>query len=257
MMCGIFFSCCQEDYQHPSNDLLEDLRRRGPDGVDSVSTTVTLEAAVSRKSCSNMQKRTRFLTFFSTVLSLRGSSIVKQPLSDSETGSLLCWNGEAWSIGSESIRANDAEYVFNIFLNAANRHSDNVPHTIASQDQSLQGVIDILSSITGPYAFVFYDAPHHRVFYGRDALGRRSLLTKGHSIRGLVLSSICDPTDFEGWMEVEADGIYVLDLTANIDLSEDVNPVTHIPWVFDYPKSTVIPTLVPHIFRLHILICKY
>ena len=248
-MCGIFFSFCQEDHLHPSSDLLEDLRRRGPDGVNSVSTTLTLDAAASRKSCTNMQKRTHFLTFHSTVLSLRGSSIVKQPLSDTETGSLLCWNGEAWSIGGESIRVNDAEHVFNIFLDAANGHGDNVV-------QSLQGVVDILSSITGPYAFIFYDAPHHRVFYGRDALGRRSLLTKGHSIRGLVLSSICDPKDFEGWTEVEADGIYVLDLTANIDLSEDVNPVTHIPWVIDDPESILTPTLVLHIFRLLIMIRK-
>ena len=256
-MCGIFFSFCQEDHQHPSNELLENLRRRGPDGVDSVSTTVTLKATESPKSGSNMQKRTRFLTFLSTVLSLRGSSIVEQPLSDPESGSLLCWNGEAWSIRSESIRVNDAEYVFNIFLDAANRHIDTVHHTVASQDQSLHGVVDILSSITGPYAFVFYDAPHHRVFYGRDALGRRSLLIKRHSIKGFVLSSICDPTDSEGWMEVEADGIYVLDLTANIDLSEDVNQVTHIPWVVDYPESVVTPTMVPHIFLLLILICKY
>ena len=256
-MCGIFFSFCQEDHLHPSSDLLEDLRRRGPDGVNSVSTTLTLDAAASRKSCTNMQKRTRFLTFHSTVLSLRGSSIVKQPLSDTETGSLLCWNGEAWSIGGESVQVNDAEHVFNIFLDAANRRGNKIDQTTASQDQSLQSVVDILSSITGPYAFVFYDAPHHRVFYGRDALGRRSLLTKGHSISGLVLSSICDPTELEGWMEVEADGIYVLDLTANIDLSEDINPVTHIPWVVDGPESILTPTLVPHIFRLLILIRKY
>ena len=257
MMCGIFCSFSQEDHQHPSNDLLENLRRRGPDGVDSVSTTLILEAAVSRKSCSNIKKRTLFLTFLSTVLSLRGSSIVKQPLSDPESGSLLCWNGEAWSIGSQSIQVNDAEYMFNIFLDAANRHSDNLDNTIASQDHSLQGVVDILTGVTGPYAFVFYDAPHHRVFYGRDALGRRSLLIRRHSTRGLVLSSICDPTDFEGWMEVEADGIYVLDLTANIEFSKDVNPVTHIPWVIECPESILTPTLVPHIFLLLTLMSKY
>ena len=255
-MCGIFFSSSQQDHQHPSSDFLECLRRRGPDGVHSVSTTVTLDAALSGKSCSNMQKRTRFLTFVSTVLSLRGTSIAKQPLSDPGSGSLLCWNGEAWSIGSQSIQVNDAEYVFKMLLETANRHSDNVEYTIASQDHSLQGVLDILSSITGPYAFVFYDAPNHRVFYGRDALGRRSLLIRKHATKGLVLSSICDPTDFEGWMEVEADGIYVLDLTANIGFSEDVNPVTHIPWVVDYPNSILTPTLVPHISLLLIMISK-
>ncbi|KAF6217817.1 hypothetical protein HO133_006644 [Letharia lupina] len=160
-----------------------------------------------------MQKRTYFLTFLSTVLSLRGSSVVRQPLRDPESGSSLCWNGEAWKIGNQSIQGSDAEYVFDLFLNATKRHRDNADHTPASPNHSLQGVVDILSSITGPYAFVLYDAQHHRVFYGRDAL------------------------DSEHCMEVEADGIYVLDLTANVDR------VTRVPWVFDRSKSVLTGTL--------------
>ena len=250
-MCGIFFSCCQEEHQPPSNALLYGLERRGPDGADSVSSTVTLETTVSPKSCSKMQKQIYFLTFLSTVLSLRGSSIVKQPLRDPETGSLFGWNGEAWSIRNQSIQGNDAEYVFNIFLDATNRHSANADYTLAPKNYGLQGVVDILSSVTGPYAFVFFDAQHHRVFYGRDALGRRSLLTRRYSTTSIVLSSICDPTESEEWMEVEADGIYVLDLTADVDLS-----VTHIPWVVDHSKSISTRTLVLHIPFLFRLIWK-
>ena len=255
-MCGIFFSCCQEEHQPPSNTLLDDLRRRGPDGINSVSPTVTFETAVSPNPCSNMQKRTCFLTFHSAVLSLRGSSIVRQPLSDPESGSLLCWNGEVWSAGNQLIQGNDAEYVFKVFLDATNRQRDNADYTSASREHSLQGMVDILSSITGPYAFVFYDAQNHRVFYGRDALGRRSLLIRQHSTRGFVLSSLCDPTESEDWIEVEADGIYVLDLAVDIDRLNDVDLVTHIPWVVDLSKSISTRTLVPHISLLPILISK-
>lgn len=246
-MCGIFFSCCQEEHQLPSNTLLDDLKRRGPDAADLVSPTVTFERTVSRKTCSKMQKRVYFLTFLSTVLSLRGRSIAKQPLRDPVSGSILCWNGEAWSIGNQSIQGNDAEYVFNIFLNATKSHTDKADPGFTSRNHCLQVVIDILSSITGPYAFVFYDAQHHRVFYGRDALGRRSLLIRRYSNTSIVLSSIGDPTGSEDWMEVEADGIYVLDLTADIDLSDDIDPVTHIPRVADHCKSNLTHTLVPHI----------
>lgn len=249
-MCGIFFSCRQEEHQPPSNALLHGLQRRGPDGADSITPTVTVESTASRKSCSKMQKQNYFLTFLSTVLSLRGSSIVKQPLRDPKSGSLLAWNGEAWSIRNQSVRGNDAEYVFNTFLTATSKQSDNADHSLPPSDHGLQGIVGMLSSITGPYAFIFYDAQYRRVFYGRDALGRRSLLIRRYSAKSIMLSSVCDPTDSQDWMEVEADGIYVLDLAADIDLSDDVDPVTHIPWVVDHSNSILTCKLVPHISSL-------
>ena len=250
MMCGIFFSCSQVGHQPPSSALLEGLKRRGPDGVDSVLQTVTLQTTVaSRNSSTKMQNRNFFLTFLSTVLSLRGNFTIKQPLRDQESGSILCWNGEAWMIGNQTIQSNDADYMFNAFLKATQRPSDDAEDVLASQDHSLQGIIDLLSSITGPYAFVFHDAQHHRAFYGRDVLGRRSLLTKKYSNSSIALSSTCDPTESEDWMEVEADGIYVIDLTNNVDLSDDVDRVTRVPWVFEKSQTNLKRTLVPLIPR--------
>lgn len=243
-MCGIFFSCSQEKHWPPSNALLDDLNRRGPDGVDSVLRSVTLETTAPQKLGSTMQDRTCFLSLISTVLSLRGSSIVRQPLKDLESGSVFCWNGDAWKIGSQLIQGNDAEHVFDILLDATKRHSDSVTDKLASRNTSLQDVVDALSSITGPYAFVFYDAQHHRVFYGRDVLGRRSLLMRKCSAMAIELSSICDPTGSKDWIEVEADGIYVLDLTAYAHLSSDADRVTHVPWVVDHSRAGLPFTLV-------------
>ena len=245
-MCGIFFSCSQEQHRPPSDTLLNDLRRRGPDGANSVTPSVTLDISASRNSGSEMQKLAYFLTFFSTVLSLRGNSVVRQPLRDLDSGSLLCWNGEAWKVGGKSVQGNDAEYVFDLFLGATRRHSDNADDTLTSHDHSLQAVAEMLSSITGPYAFVFYDAQYHRVFYGRDALGRRSLLRRQYLTTTIVLSSTCDFTEPEHWIEVEADGIYVYDMNADVDLSNDIDRVTHIPWVVDDSKFILYRTLVPH-----------
>ena len=245
-MCGIFFSCSQERHQPPSNALFDHLKRRGPDAADSILPSVTLETIAPQRSGLKLQTRTCFLNFLSTVLSLRGSSVVRQPLTDLDSGSVLCWNGEAWKIGSQLIQGNDAENVFDTFLNATKRHSDNIDdNMLASRDHSLQNVFDVLSSITGPYAFVFYDARHHRVFYGRDVLGRRSLLIRRDATTIIELSSTCDPIGAEDWLEVEADGIYVLDLTVDVDLSNDVDRVTHVPWVVDRSKSDLTATLVP------------
>ncbi len=243
-MCGIFFSCSETEHQPPSDTLLNGLKRRGPDGVDSVSPIISLETTASRKSVSKLGKQTCFLTFLSTVLSMRGSSTVKQPLKDSESGSLLCWNGEAWKIEKQSIQGNDVEYVLKVFSNATKRQNDNADNTLASRNHSLQCVVDMLSSIIGPYAFIFHDAQHHRIFYGRDPLGRRSLLIKRFSNGNIVLSSICDPTESADWMEVEANGIYVIDLTAEVELSDGIDRITHIPWVIDQSKSILSCTLV-------------
>ena len=245
-MCGIFFSCSPEQHRPPSDTLLNDLRRRGPDGANSVTPSVAPDISASRNSGSEMQKPAYLLTFLSTVLSLRGNSVVGQPLQDLESGSLLCWNGEAWKVGGQNVQGNDAECVFDLFLGATRRHSDNADDTLITHDHSLQSVAEMLSSITGPYAFVFYDAQHHRVFYGRDALGRRSLLRRQYSATTIVLSSICDSAEPENWIEVEADGIYVYDMNANMDLSHDIDRITHIPWVVDDSKSVLYRALVPH-----------
>ena len=149
-------------------------------------------------------------------------------------------------MGNQSIQGNDAEYVFDVLLSAIKRHSGNPDGTLASPKHSLQAVLDLLSSIAGPYAFVLYDAQYHRVLYGRDALGRRSLLIRRYSRTSITLSSICDPTDFENWLEVEANGIYVLDLIASINPSNDADPVIHIPFAADHSESIMTHTLVPH-----------
>ena len=72
---------------------------------------------------------------------------------------------------------------------------------------------------------MFYDATNNHIYYGRDCLGRRSLLQKSTPDGALVLSSVCDNATGEAWAEVEADGIYFVDLNDFTDSSS----VTHIP----------------------------
>lgn len=166
-------------------------------------------------------KNSTFLVFVSTVLSLRGNHVVHQPLEDTESGSLLCWNGEAWTIDGTKIVGNDAEHVFALLLQATQHKITAVDFLSPSSEESLHGIIDVMSSIAGPYSFVFYDAKYRRILYGRDALGRRSLLTKRNIDGSVIISSVCDGSASDVWVEVDANGIYNLNLAPNFNTMEN------------------------------------
>jgi asparagine synthetase B (glutamine-hydrolysing) len=187
------------------------LKQRGPDSIGQHQTLI--------ESTSDAQKASThvYATFLSTVLALRGSGVVEQPLRNDATGSVLCWNGEAWSISGDVVVGNDSQLVFSRLLEACT----------SSAEDSTRKIVELLSSIRGPYALVFYDAPNERIYYGRDCLGRRSLLRKSTPDGTLVLSSVCDNATGEAWSEVEADGIYMMNLECSDSLSSPSN--TRIP----------------------------
>ncbi|KAJ4016632.1 hypothetical protein NW752_003759 [Fusarium irregulare] len=185
-MCGIHASITTSSDQALSSELERCLCNRGPDHTGTVKTQLD-----------NGQGEL-FFSFTSTVLSLRGDHVAKQPLVDPVTGSVLCWNGEAWAIRGEPVQGNDGEAILALLAEASQGSGD---------------VMDVLRAIEGPFAFIYLDKPAQRLYYGRDRLGRRSLLVK----EGLpfALSSIAE-TPVEGWTEVEADGYYTLDLSVDI-----------------------------------------
>jgi asparagine synthetase B (glutamine-hydrolysing) len=208
-MCGIFCSISPHDFIAADAATQELLINRGPDASGQHQVTIDTEDA-SRL----------HVTFHSTVLSLRGQSIVEQPLRDAETESVLCWNGEAWSIGDEVVTGNDSQIVFQK-LRSASSGAEN-------SETTMQAVVTLLASIRGPFAFVFYNAPRKLLYYGRDCLGRRSLLRKTTKDGNLILSSVCDNANGESWDEVEADGIYLLDLS-HISSNQFLLCPRHIP----------------------------
>ncbi|KAF2866442.1 asparagine synthase-domain-containing protein [Massariosphaeria phaeospora] len=201
-MCGIFFSLSRKGYVPPDPTTAQRLKNRGPDSSGQHQTLIPATAYRHPES-------TRLhATFFSTVLSLRGTALVEQPLRDDASGSILCWNGEAWSVDREAVSGNDSRVIFDLFLRScAAKWTD-------QRIDSIARTIQVISAIRGPFAFVFYDAMNHHLYYARDCLGRRSLLRKSTSEHELVLSSVCDSSAGSRWGEVEADGLYVLDLQA-------------------------------------------
>jgi asparagine synthetase B (glutamine-hydrolysing) len=208
-MCGIFFSAAISPASNthlqqatPKNDiiptiLLQRLACRGPDSAQTIHSAVTTSS------------HTVNLTFHSTVLSLRGAQVTRQPLSS--TTSHFCWNGEAWAIGSRTLDAgeSDTDVVFDLLKDAVTMKGE------SEEKNATNRVIDALMSIQGPFAFVYHDVEARRVYFGRDSIGRRSLLYKLTSegddgSKTFMLSSVGDGS--EGWKEVPAHGIFILDL---------------------------------------------
>ncbi|KAF9505630.1 hypothetical protein BS47DRAFT_515804 [Hydnum rufescens UP504] len=121
----------------------------GPDSQRLISRVV------SSSSTSDIQ-----LSLFSSVLHLRGDHIVVQPHINSK-GDILCWNGEVFRGLLIEPDENDGSRLFSLLSGST---SVDVPH--------------IMSRLEGPYAFVFYQHSSKTLFYGRDPLGRRSLLMR-------------------------------------------------------------------------------
>ncbi|KAL8674531.1 MAG: hypothetical protein Q9168_001049 [Polycauliona sp. 1 TL-2023] len=208
-MCGIFFTYSSDSDVALSSELFDRLTRRGPDHVGRSSSK-----------CS-----TGSIIFISSVLSLRGEGVVKQPLDDSHTGSVLCFNGEAWYLDNAVIPGNDTQVVFDLLLQAT-AEVDPLP-LLGHRDPVGQAVVKALSRISGPYAFIYYEARHNQLFYGRDPMGRRSLLTYKGEESFMVSSVPFNAASGGTWTEVEANGIYAIssDFTMSMKALQ-----SHIPW---------------------------
>ena len=180
-MCGILVSVAPRDTSASHDDLVDWIAARGPDSLQT--HRIQLPASDSQPSLE--------LTFTSSVLHLRGNEVTVQPLI-SEEGDILCWNGEVW----DGIEIGEDE-------------NDGVRLVAALTAE--KPVWKVMEGIEGPWAMVYYSSKDKKLWYGRDCLGRRSLLQKRMVNSGtLVLSSV--GVDMTDWTEVGVEGLWCLDL---------------------------------------------
>ncbi|MCJ1296462.1 hypothetical protein MMC34_008028 [Xylographa carneopallida] len=251
-MCGIFFSCSIDGPIFPSENLLDSLKRRGPDNFNVVQRTCQ---SVNRIGFVTQDSPVQLLhlVFVSTVLSLRGNAIVEQPLVDDNSGSVLCWNGEAWSLDKDPITGNDAQAVFDALLKSTQTFSvgrEKQPDEKACRGQA---VLRTIGRLSGPFSFVFYDALSQQVFYGRDAIGRRSLLHSRSSPHDYIVSSISDSSASGAWTEVGAYGIQIINLPGDLPSTEHIASKVSVaieafPFINTIPWSAIKHTKTESLF---------
>ena len=233
-MCGIFVSLGVSCPTYPSDDILARLKKRGPDSLQQISRVIEPEKGRGQSS--------RYLTAVSSVLSMRGKGLIAQPVTDriGLSSSFLSWNGEAWKFDSERLGIQDTDFIYRRLCATIEVSLDRQRSESDSPAPVIQAVLNTLSKISGPYAFVFYDSVNRLIFYGRDALGRRSLLIRWLSSHAIEISSVSGEPVNDGWAEIDAGGIYVLDLASGTtsddahshSKGETLSPPLLIPWQF-------------------------
>ena len=183
-MCGIYFhaknSNCSCFSDQDQTKVLQLNRNRGPNA----------EKRVDR------QSQNWNLQFNGFLLWLRGSSPQVQPLVQ-ENGDVLLWNGDAF---------NDAQ------LNTNETSDTEIIAQRLSKASSEDEILKVFAQLEGPGAFVFFCQRFNTVWFGRDILGRHSLLIDVQPCHCILTSVAFRDSAFS---EVEALGIYQMDLEVN------------------------------------------
>jgi asparagine synthetase B (glutamine-hydrolysing) len=94
---------------------------------------------------------------FACVLRIQGENLCSQPAVSPFSGSMLLWNGE--------------------FLNREKSGESDTREILDILDSS-SDLSEALGSIEGPFAFVYFDKPGNRLWFGKDKVGRRSMLVQ-------------------------------------------------------------------------------
>ena len=181
-MCGILFSVAFRDSPSAAHDdLAPYISARGPDSLQTHRIQIPVGHA----------EQSIELTFTSSVLHLRGQKLTVQPLV-SEKMDVLCWNGELW----HGLKVHDDE-------------NDGLKLLEALSTE--KAVWKVMEGIEGPWTMVYFSSNDKKLWFGRDCLGRRSLLRRNlPDSNGLLLSSV--GVDMRDWEEVGVGGLWCLDL---------------------------------------------
>ena len=225
-MCGIYVAVSRHGFCPVNAHLKSLLQQRGPDSF----LEHFLEVPIG-----NVPGSKVYISIASSVLALRGDVVVPQPILSSGAESFLCWNGEAWKFKEKEITGNDASAVFQLL-------------TLGGSDSHNQ-VIKGVEAIVGPFAMSFFNSRNQNLYFGRDYLGRRSLLTAKSQAGDVIISSVPDLSVSDAWEEVEADGVYYIDLQMQVNGATNF-AVGKIPYVT--AGSTQITSLSDYIVLLSV-----
>ncbi|XP_028107508.1 uncharacterized protein LOC114306469 [Camellia sinensis] len=215
------------------NDIKAALRRRGPDslgskkvflhskipssveGQDIFSLTVEEEAIkgdlhynanschcitfASEEPCMldndfDKPKCVAELFFLGATLQLRGINPIIQPLVDA-AGNILVYNGEIFGGIYLSNDSNDGEILMESLGNCCSCSSHGQMEACHGSEKGQNSVPNLLSTINGPWALIYWQASSRTIWFGRDAFGRRSLLVHWPTSKDsrLLLTSVSPP----------------------------------------------------------------
>ncbi|EJD04010.1 uncharacterized protein FOMMEDRAFT_167293 [Fomitiporia mediterranea MF3/22] len=162
-MCGILLAVNRQTCTTDFESMWESIRiansARGPDAQDTIQFAMYSDKEIRLD-----------IRFFASELRLRGDELVTQP--HQNQGNVFCWNGEVFEGLEVDPSENDGIKLFQKI------EALQIPEAELSS---------VLQSIEGPYAFSYYHKTTDTIFFGRDPLGRRSLLIHRPTTQNPVL----------------------------------------------------------------------
>lgn len=199
-------------------DILQPLQKRGPDFTQHFSTGIE--------------------DFFSiqaiySVLSLRGpapnaNNPTAQTLHSEASPTFLLFNGEIYDgFGENDEIVSDTDRL-RMLLN----------ESLAENKDPLQ----TLDALRGPWALIFWHQPTKRLYFGRDCLGRRSLLIDVVPGSHVTITSTPPPHLRRSFVELPPHGLAYLDFShCSLSFGLYPRPVTPVPpvRVQGLPATTV------------------
>lgn len=165
----------------------------------------------------------------SSLLQLRGSSAVPAPHHHPTTRNILLWNGEIFGGLDIPPGQNDGSLLLEALSTASTAADDT---NSEGEEEEESPVIEVLSRIRGPWAVVFWQASTSTLWFGRDVMGRRSLLVQlptPESGGQLILASV-PPLDSGISMESLKElppGLYSLHLGGKLQTQSDGGTQIH------------------------------
>ncbi|KAN0007019.1 hypothetical protein ACTFIU_005213 [Dictyostelium citrinum] len=195
------------DYGTIRNDIESRLINRGPDSIKSKF----IEIKCHQKDID--KEITITMELISSVLGLRGPLTI-QPLTDLNNGNTLLWNGELFGGYEIGIHDNDTCLLLHLLSKVNNNDDDD------DDDGKIEReLVDIMLKIKGPFAFLYWQEKKRKLWFGRDVLGRRSLLVNNETIindkPSLIISSmgsfpngIDDSIRLPKWDEINTFGLF-------------------------------------------------
>ncbi|XP_046734995.1 asparagine synthetase domain-containing protein CG17486 [Diprion similis] len=201
-MCGIYCSVSRREHNDTSKAEIHSksaewtkckdaINARGPDGTMELFQRLTNEWDGH---------------FAASILWTQGRNPVRQPCTDSDVdGNVLLWNGDVFN----GNLTNDTECDTTSLL---------------KRFSSSKNVVATLLAVQGPYSFVYFNKSDNCLYFGRDPIGRHSLLIKLNEDKtSLTLCSVGNK-NMKNIIEVPAIGIFVSNLNC-----EELN-LTCYPW---------------------------
>lgn len=149
------------------NKIVNDISRRGPDRVH--------------------QNNVDNLLLCGAVLHIQGVDIEVQPCFDCD-GNILLWNGEVF--GGIDIPSGKSDTA--VVIEMLRQKLSKSVQEFSNKVEVLDVAVTFFSLIEGPFAFIYYHKLMQSVIYGRDRIGRRSLVTLSSSnmtTRHILISS--------------------------------------------------------------------